>query len=173
MQRKLHILLLLIAVLTACVGAGPQRPSQRNGKRADEKSDKDLALISLNQRLAAEADKEILAYVQTQSDSYAQMESGAWLRYLSRNDEGETPHEDEEWTVQLVVRSLQDSLLIDSEQTYHIGRETLPVAVEILLRELHHDESVRLICPWYVGYGIYGNEYVNAYQNVIIDVMVK
>lgn len=174
-----HILLLLLVALgfsgmTSCHRVGAQRPSIRNGHRADEgKQTEALALLTLNQRLSAEADKEILAYVEAQEERYAQMQVGAWVHYLIRTDDETMPQDDEKWTMHMTIRDLDGKLLLDSEPTIRIGHEDLPVAVDAILREMHHGESVRIICPWYTAYGVQGTEQVGAYKNVIIDLQLK
>lgn len=172
----------VVALIMGCARTAPQKPSQRNGVRAEAAADTAaMALLTMNQRLADAADREVLRRVQQAQASgaeenalvYSQNEVGAWERWIVRSHEGECPKKDEEWTLHMVVSSLDGQMLLDSEATYRIGREEMPRAVEEAISEAHHGDEVEIICPWYTAYGAVGNEYIEAYQNVIITVYIR
>lgn len=166
-------MVIAMVMATSCTHTAPQRPSQRNGQRAHATDSTALALLQLNSRLADEADREIAQWVQQQGGHFAMNEVGAWVQRIDYHDEGPCPQKDEEWTIAIQVYDMQDSLLLDSEQSYRIQHDELPLAVEVAIQELHHGDKARLASPWYAAYGIHGNEHVGAYKNVIIDIELR
>lgn len=180
---KIVIVLAVVALVIGCRRTAPQRPSQRNGVRVETAADTAaLALLSASQRLADAADREVARYVRTRGEEagqtgetmlFAQSEVGSWERWIVRTDEGNTPQKNEEWTLRMVVTGLDGTMLLDSEATYRIGREELPRAVEEAVAEAHHGDELEIVCPWYTAYGAMGNEYIEAYQNVIIQLYIR
>ena len=133
-----------------------------------------MALLELNQQLAASADKLLTQKVQTLSQSYALYDSSVWMYIIDRGDEATaTPKEGEEWTVHMRVYNLDEQLLVDSEATYRIGKYELPQAVDGVMAELHHGAQARLYAPWYTAFGMQGTVQVPPYENVIIDIELR
>ena len=163
----------LTLLLAGCGHQAPQQPTQRKGKETPVDSAA-LALLELNQQLAATADKQIALYVQQQKEPYALYEANTWMTVIDRGDEmSATPVRDTEWTIRMRTLSLTGQLLMDSEASYIIGRQDLPRAVEMNIGELHHGAKARLVAPWYAAYGLQGTEHIPPYENVIIEIELK
>ena len=172
MKAKIGIIALTV-LLAACSQVAPQRPSQRKGESPKADSTQ-MALLEMNQQLAAAADKELTQFVQTQEGAYGLYDSNVWMKILSRGDESTLgPIEEEEWTVHMRVYDLSERLLVDSEGTYRIGKNELPQAVETVIYELHHGAQARLLAPWYIAFGMKGTAQVPPYENVIIEIEVR
>ena len=169
----LWVCLLLLA--GGCGGRGPQRPSQRSGTKPEADSSA-LALMEMNQRLAIAADEEVLRYVQGLEDAerFAQMPfSNAWVRVAEKGDEqSNSPQKDETWRLHIKTYSLQGQLLLDTEQEYRIGRNELPMCIEMNINEWHREARVIIVAPWYAAYGMMGTEEVPAYENVLLDITI-
>lgn len=174
-RRLTYIVIAVLSIaMSSCGHTKPQLPSQRNGERAKAAADSTLlALMSVNQRLAGAADRDVLHYVQSQADTYAQMECGTWIRRVVFHNEAPTPQTDEQWTLQLIVRDLTGKKLLDEISTQRIGHEETPTAVTEALHELHHGDSAVLVAPWYLAYGMHGKGSVPAYTNVIIELTIQ
>lgn len=72
------------------------------------------------------------------------------------------------------VSDLREHLICDIERTVITGKEEgIPTAVADALQEGLIRDSIVLACPWYVGFGPHGNEFVEAYENIIIKVYTK
>ena len=79
------LLLALILLLPACGKTKPQSPSNRRGETQQDTAA--MALVLMNQRLAEQADKEVLEYVRLQdAPQYALANAGYWTRRLMRTD---------------------------------------------------------------------------------------
>ena len=169
----LWICLLLSA--SGCGGRGPQRPSHRSGTRPKADSAA-LALMEMNQRMAIAADEEVLQYVQGREDAarFAQMPfSNAWVRVLEKGDEqGACPQKDETWRLHIKTYSLQGQLLLDTEQEYRIGRNELPMCIEMHINEWHRGAEVVIAAPWYSAHGMMGTGDVPAYENVLLEISI-
>lgn len=169
----LWICLLLSA--SGCGGRGPQRPSHRSGTRPKADSAA-LALMEMNQRMAIAADEEVLQYVQGREDAarFAQMPfSNAWVRVLEKGDEqGACPQKDETWRLHIKTYSLRGQLLLDTEQEYRIGRNELPMCIEMHINEWHRGAEVVIAAPWYSAHGMMGTEDVPAYENVLLEIRI-
>lgn len=158
-----------------CGGRGPQRPSQRSGTKPEADSAA-LALMEMNQRMAIAADEEVLRYVQGREDGerFAQMPfSNAWVRVQEKGDEQSAgPKKDETWRLHIKTYSLKGQLLLDTEQEYRIGRNELPMCIEMNISEWHRGARLVIVAPWYAAYGMMGTEDVPAYENVLLEISI-
>ena len=158
-----------------CGGRGPQRPSQRSGTKPEADSAA-LALMEMNQRMAIAADEEVLRYVQGREDGerFAQMPfSNAWVRIMERGDEQSAcPQKDETWRLHIKTYSLQGQLLLDTEQEYRIGRNELPMCIEMNISEWHRGARLVSVTAGYAAYGMMGTEDVPAYENVLLEISI-
>lgn len=173
-RRLTYIVIAVLSIaMSSCGRTKPQTPSQRNGERTGAKADTTLlALMNVNLRMAGAADKEVLRFIEAQTETYAQMDCGCWMRSVVRHEDTPTPETDEQWTLALKVRNLKGEMLLDEITTQRIGHEETPTAVTEALHELHHGDSVVLVSPWYTAYGIHGNKSVPGYSNVIIELSI-
>ena len=174
-KTLVHIIIAVMAVLLmACHRTAPQRPSQRLNGSAPEADSASLAILTLNQKLAMSADDQLLNLMQAQEEQYALYESNTWMTILDRGDETEpTPQLNEEWTIRMKIYTLEKELLVDTEQSYTIGKEELPEGVENKLGYLHRYGKARLLVPWYSAYGVTGTKEVEPYENLIIEIELK
>ena len=162
-----------LLLLTACGQTGPQRPSQRKSERPQADSAA-LALLELNQQLARAADKQLADFAQAQDEPYALYEADTWMTIIDRGDEtSAAPRANEEWTVHMQTYDLSGHMLLDSEGSYRIGRQELPLAVDANIGELHRGGKARLLAPWYAAYGLQGTAEIPPYENVIIEIELK
>ncbi len=179
MTQTIHILLslLLLVGITTCQRTRPQSPSQRNGIPATTTEQQAVIdLVELNQKMAAEADKALIRYVQNHPDgTYTQQRAGYWMHYVTHqyDNDGDGLEEGDKCMVHLVTRTLDRELLTDSEQEIILGHDELPTAVYLTIKQMHHGEQVELLCPWYCAYGANGNELVGAYQNIIYEIELR
>ena len=173
MRISLLISMFAVVVLSGCAGQAPQRPSQRMGE-APQPDSTTLAVMNLNQQLAISADKLLAQYVQSLDEQYALYDAGTWIHVIDRGEEdGLMPKYGEEWTIAMRTYNLEGKLLVDSEKFYVIGKQELPLAIEVNIREFHRGAQVRMIAPWYAAYGLKGTEEVPPYENVIIEIELK
>ena len=166
----------LLGLLTACNGhQGPQRPSRWMG-HSPEPDSAQLQLLEFNQRMAAEADAELLRYVEAQSESYALYKLGVWVHILEPGDSDREPYMyGQSCPLQMRVYALgkDQRLLSDRQGVFRLSGDQLPVAVMEIVPELSPGTHAELIAPWYSAYGVTGNDHVPPYQNVRIDLTIE
>ncbi len=174
MKRLVGYIICLI-LLTACGGRGPQGP-QRPANRDDRsRRDSDLvAMIQVNQRMAEEADREVIRYVQADTlHRYAQCNQGAWVARLTEMLENEQPKMGEPVQLHMLVYTLDGrDLLWDVEGEFTIGRGELPLGIEYALRELRRGEQGRILAPWHAAFGVDGADNIPPYSNVRIEITI-
>ena len=166
---------LICLILTACGGhQSPQRPSQWLGK-SPEPDSVQLRLMELNQQMAAEADKELLHYVQTHEEAYALYLGNVWVHIWESGNDELTPYNyGQSCPLHLRIYSMDGkTLLADMRRSFQLGSNDTPYGVTEVVRELYPGARARLLAPWYSAYGIQGNGYVEPYQNVIIDLTIE
>lgn len=166
--------LLISLLLMACNPTAPQRPSQRRNGSAPQADSASLALLGLNERLAATADSQLRILAQALPEEYALYDANTWITILDRGDENEPiPQPEQEWTIRMRLYSLDQELLLDTEQTYTIGKKELPEGIESNIGILHRGGKARCLVPWYAAYGVTGTKQVEPYENIIIDIELK
>lgn len=175
--NRIKIYLILLPcfglLFCSCGHQVPQRPSQRKGQEVQVDSTA-LALMELNQQLAMSADKQLAAFVKTQEETYAFYDANTWVTILNHGDENSAmPKSGEEWVIRMHTYDLEGNLLLDSEGTYCIGKQELPLAVEANIHEWHRGAKIRLVAPWYAAYGLKGTKEIPPYENIIIDLELK
>jgi len=138
-----------------------------------------MALMEVNRRMVARADQVLTRYADSlyRADGveFAQMNCGGWKSRRSAEAQeigryAPNPQIREKWTVRLVTRRLDGSLITDTEGTYSVRKYELPIAVEEAIEDMYSGEKAIVLAPWYCAYGLRGNEYVAGYENVIFEV---
>ena len=166
-EKSLSALLLaLILLLPACGKTKPQSPSNRRGETQQDTAA--MALVLMNQRLAEQADKEVLEYVRQQdAPQYALANAGYWTRRLMRTDNQQIDRQ-ATLDIRLLIYNLQGQMLIDSRETVSIPEGNLIFPVVETLWSMNYGESAELVIPWYAAFGAAGNSFVPPYTNVKI-----
>ena len=138
-----------------------------------------MSLLSLNQRMADEADKAVLATLKDgrfgDMSLWAQLECGAWQMRMPAIDvvDTVTPRKNERWGMTIEVRGLDSVLIVQQQGEWNIMTGELPEAVEEGITAMHHGQSTSLLAPWYAAYGAYGNADVPPYENVLMIVTLE
>ena len=179
--------IVLVLALTACAPQAPQRPSQRSGQQPEPDS-MTLAMVELHQRLADAADVELNNYIRNHPGQWFAQEDGSWYSPSPSGDSRSYSAAVAQrsgliFHLRLVTRDLEGNLLSDVQGEYELGKCQLPSSVESTLNSQLLNEAASLhstlstlnyivLAPWYVAYGSQGNEFINGYQNVIIEVYI-
>ena len=173
MSGKTWFIVIAGLLIVGCARQAPQRPSQRMGE-APQVDSVQLALLELNRQMTVAADQQLAQLAQAQDEPYALYEGNVWMTILDRGNEEEgTPAPNEEWRVAMRIYDLNGRLLIDSDGSYRIGKQELPLGVEANIDELHRGGKARMFVPWYTAYGVTGTDAIPPYENVIIEIELK
>lgn len=157
-------------LLSACQPTPPQIPSYRSstGRTHSSVDSALLGMLELNDRLRDEADRQ-LALLATAD--MAQEEEGYWIKGKHDIDTG--LKDQERITLCMSIYDLDSTLLDDIEQDFVVGNTTTLPAISSALPMLHVGDSVTLLVPWYLGYGVTGNTHVPGYTNVRIEMTIQ
>jgi len=164
-------LIVIAAVMLSCSQTGPQRPSQRMGESPKADSAQ-IALMEMNQRLAAAADETLMHTVQAQEEDYALYERGTWV-HIADNGDAAQGSPQEECTVHMRVYGLNGTLYSDELISARIGKYELPQAIDANISNWNHGAKIRMYAPWYAAYGMQGTTRIPGYENVIIELEIK
>jgi len=179
--KKSCYILLLLFLLCGCHRTAPQGPSKRSGMK--QKADTTLlSLMEINQRLAEQADIELMALVDSlqkaDGSEFAQLSTGGWKKRRDPQAReaaqyADFPKPPEHWLVRIRAYSLQGDLLKDVEGVYTIKHFDMPIAVEEAVDEMCEGETATIYAPWYTAYGVKGDKTVKPYTNVRFEVTLK
>ena len=132
--------------------------------------------------MACEADRILLEMAdslqRTTGIAYAQLYCGGWASKRSAEDRNkylydDTPQFNEKWNIHIRTYRLDRTFVSDTEATYTIKKYDLPIAVEEAIEDRCAGETITVLAPWYVAYGIHGNDNIAGYENVIFEVTLK
>ncbi len=172
----------LALALISCHRTQPQSPTRRSGQTAVKVDTTVLTLLEINQRMAAQADNELLALVDSlqkkDSISFAQLRCGAWRKQRDEQTKqlatyAQSPKPNENWLVTWKVYSLQGEFLQDAEGVYTIKHFDMPLAIEEAVDDMVEGETTTLYAPWYSAFGQQGTSNIKPYTNVRLDVTLK
>ena len=172
-MRRLGLYIVCLLALVSCgTDPGPQRPANREGTT---QRDSDLmAMLEVNQRMASEADREVISYVQADTvHRYAQCHLGAWVTHVTRLPESEPPKMGEVVQVKMLIKTLSGELLRDVEGEYTLGKGELPLGIEYAIRELNRGEEGLILAPWHAAFGVDGEDNIGPYTNVRIEITIQ
>ncbi len=152
-------------MLMACGKTQPQRPTFKNRPQAADSTV--VALVEVNQRMAADADSRLARYA---TEDYALQEEGYWVSGLHDIETGFS--DSTQVCVRMQVYDTEGNLYEDRHETFCVGKTGDMRVLDPVLRQLHRGDSVSILAPWYMAYGSLGSQVVPPYTNVRIELRV-
>ena len=156
----------ICSMLMACGKTQPQRPTFKNRPQAADSTV--VALVEVNQRMAADADSRLARYA---TEDYALQEEGYWVSGLHDIETGFS--DSTQVCVRMQVYDTEGNLYEDRHETFCVGKTGDMRVLDPVLRQLHSGDSVSILAPWYMAYGSLGSQVVPPYTNVRIELRVK
>ncbi len=156
----------ICSMLMACGKTQPQRPTFKNRPQAADSTV--VALVEVNQRMAADADSRLARYA---TEDYALQEDGYWVSGLHDIETGFS--DSTQVCVRMQVYDTEGNLYEDRHETFCVGKTGDMRVLDPVLRQLHRGDSVSILAPWYMAYGSLGSQVVPPYTNVRIELRVK
>ncbi len=156
----------ICSMLMACGKTQPQRPTFKNRPQAADSTV--VALVEVNQRMAADADSRLARYA---TEDYALQEEGYWVSGLHDIETGFS--DSTQVCVRMQVYDTEGNLYEDRHETFCVGKTGDMRVLDPVLRQLHRGDSVSILAPWYMAYGSLGSQVVPPYTNVRIELRVK
>ncbi|MBQ9426219.1 MAG: hypothetical protein IJU36_01130 [Paludibacteraceae bacterium] len=159
------VFMAICSMLMACGKTQPQRPTFKNRPQAADSTV--VALVEVNQRMAADADSRLARYA---TEDYALQEEGYWVSGLHDIETGFS--DSTQVCVRMQVYDTEGNLYEDRHETFCVGKTGDMRVLDPVLRQLHRGDSVSILAPWYMAYGSLGSQVVPPYTNVRIELRV-
>jgi len=153
-------------MLISCKKQTPQLPSNKA-----EVIDQDVVeLLEINQRLTLKEDSILKKHAEGADENFKKQGIGFWYK-IDRPAEGPYLKDQEACNFSCKMMSLDGKVLEQKDKRAVIGKKQLVVGLEEGLKLLHKGESATFVIPWYLAYGMKGNEpLVPPYTSLIYEV---
>jgi hypothetical protein len=164
---KKIILLFTIYLAIACTRQTPQLPANK----AIESDSVGIAIQTSNQRLITGEDSIIASYVSTRTEKFQKTSSGLWI-YSEKTAKTTKLKNGDNCKIKYRIYSFTDSLLDQKTEFIIIGKKQVVNGIEEAILLMNNSDSAILIMPWYLGYGMKGNENVPPYTSVVVNLEI-
>lgn len=164
-KNYIIILICLLGSFASCVKQQPQLPANKGNV-----ADKNIAeLLEINQNLAVKEDSVLKAYVQHDS-AFKKNELGFWYKISNSNNNALIKDKANcIFTCKLML--LNGKVLQVDEKNIIIGKKQVVMGLEEGMKLMHKGESATFVIPWYLGYGMKGDEpLVPPYTSLIYQI---
>lgn len=169
MKKTLRIVLcILMLVFLGCRKPAPQLPSNK-GSEIDSTS---FSLLALNRELAVKEDSVLKDFAEKNDTKLVKNELGFWYK-IEKTAHGEYLKETNHCSFRYKMLLLDGTLIEEKEMQAVIGKKELIVGLEEGLKLLRKGEYATFIIPWYLAYGMKGNDaLVPPYTSLVYEVEV-
>lgn len=159
--------LVLFSGLTACKRQAPQLPSNKNIAVDTAVA----SLLTINQDLIHKEDSLLEIYVKSKNETFKRSEIGFWYK---KNDSGNGNGIKNKAACNFTYKlSFLDGKVIENgRKSVIIGKKQLVTGLEEGLKLLHKGDIATFIIPWYLGYGMKGNEHIPPYTSLRYEVRI-
>jgi FKBP-type peptidyl-prolyl cis-trans isomerase len=167
--KKAITFFLLCFLLLSCTKQQPQLPSNK-GVEIDKRA---VSLLTINQNLAKKEDG-ILKTIALQKDkAFKKSEIGFWYK-IERIGKGSKINDSTVCKFSCRLMSLKGKLLQQDEKQIVIGKKQIVAGLEEGLKLMNKGDSATIIIPWYLAYGMKGEEpLIPPYTSLIYIVKIS
>ena len=161
---KLLVLLLCIGI-SSCVKQAPQLPSNKG----NEPDNTEASLVKINKKLASREDIVVKKLADSQG-SFKKNELGFWYK-IYNSGHGIAVKDSSICKVFSKLMLLNGKIVEEASNEFVIGKKQTIVGLEEGLKLMHRGDSATFIIPWYLAYGMKGNEpLVPPYTSIIYKI---
>ncbi len=148
--------------LSSCTKPSPQLPSNKtaNGNTATQ------SMLEMNKVLATREDSIIQAMVDNQSIAYIKSKSGIWYSVIHATN-SDSLKNDSIVSFSYKMYDLKGAELLSEKKTVRFGKKEIPTGLEDGLRLMRKGETLQLIVPWYLAYGMKGEDNIPPYTSLM------
>lgn len=163
------VALLAFCLLTAsCNRQAPQLPSNK-GNATDKSA---ASLLVINQNLAKKEDLLLKNFALQKDKAFKRSETGFWYK-MDQPGNGIKLKDSVACTFSCKLLSLQGKLLQMEVKHIIIGKKQDVVGLEEGLKLMNKGGSATFIVPWYLAYGMKGNEpLIPPYTSIMYTIKV-
>lgn len=129
-------------------------------------------MLTLNRELALKEDSMLQDFAGNNEVELKKTEFGFWYN-IENEYKGEHLKEKDNCRIRYKMRLLDGTLLEENEIEFTIGKKEIIVGLEEGLKLLRKGESATFVIPWYLAYGMKGNDVlVPPYTSLVYEVEV-
>lgn len=167
MSSNKIIIFLVFCSFLSCIKPSPQLPSNK-GNVDDENAS---TLLSINQRLALKEDS-ILELLAQQDKAYKRSDLGFWYK-VDQITQAKSIKDKDTCRFAYKLMLLDGKVVEKAEKQIVIGQKQIVVGLEEAIKLLHKGENATVIIPWYLAFGMNGNDkLVPPYTSIIYQIQL-
>ena len=167
MKQKIFFITSIIILLLSCVKPQPQFPSNK-GNIIDSTK---MNLTKMNEVLAQKEDSLIQILIKKQSVPFTKQTNGLWY-HKEIETNLDALKNDSAISFQYKCYTLTGELVKSGKSQIRFGKKETTVGLEEGLKLMKKGEKMQLIVPWYLAYGMKGEDNIPPYTSLIYEVSV-
>ncbi|HPT42496.1 MAG TPA: FKBP-type peptidyl-prolyl cis-trans isomerase [Paludibacteraceae bacterium] len=156
------LLIVAITGISSCRKQAPQLPSNKV-LAADTTGN---SLLEMNKILALREDSIIQAMIARNDMHFSKSKSGIWYNVL-HTTQSDSLKNDSIISYSFTTYNLAGEEINSGTRTIRPGKKEIPTGLEEGLLLMRKGETMQLIVPWYLGYGMNGNEEIPPYTSLM------
>ena len=155
-------------LLNSCKKPSPQLPSNK-GITTDNSS---VNLQNINKVLAAKEDSALEVFVSKKHKTFKKNEIGFWYK-IDKSGNGTEIKDSETCRFKYKLELLNGKVIQEDEKQITIRKRQVIIGLEEAIKILKRGDKATLIIPWYLAYGMTGNEpLVPPYTSLIYEINI-
>ena len=161
-------LLFVFVLLLSCNRQKPQLPANK-GNVTDSSA---VSLLTINQNLAKKEDVYLQKFALQQDKTFKRNELGFWYK-INHSGSGSGIKDSTVCKISFSLSTLNGKELQKEIKQVAIGKKQVVTGLEEGLKLMNKGDSAIFIIPWYLAYGMKGNEpLIPPYTSVIYKIKV-
>jgi len=158
--------LVFCILLISCNKQAPQLPSNK-GEVVDSNV---VALLEINKELTNKEDSILKHFVEITNKDFKKQDIGFWY-LIEQPTDGSLLKDQELCKFSSKIISLDGKVLEEEVKQAVIGKKQLVTGLEEGLKLLRKGEKATFIIPWYLAYGMKGNEpLIPPYTSLVCEI---
>ncbi len=162
---KLFLLCLFCLIITSCKKQSPQLPSNK-GIEIDKN---EKSLLKINHQLTIKEDALLKKYVE-RNGTFKKNDLGFWYKII-QSGTGSGIRDSSVCKISSKLRLLNGKILKSELNQFVMGKKQLVVGLEEGIKLMHKGDSAIFVIPWYLGFGMKGEEpLIPPYTSIIYEI---
>jgi len=168
--KYLFITLIISILYVSCSRPKPQLPSNKN----DASDSVSLALTQIHNSLIEKEDSILAIYVAQKYPTFTKTATGFWYYSNCNTDKKTTLKTNDKCSFSIKIFNLDGVLLLNENQTIHIGQKETLVGIEEILKLTTKGCNSKAVIPWYLAYGNKGKQpEIPPYTSIYVEISVS
>ena len=168
-MKRIGLLLIIVSCFgfVSCVKQAPQLPSNK----VIERNTDNEAFLKININLAKKEDSSIKLLAERMG-SFKKNSNGFWYK-IFHTGKGEMIKDSVQCSINFQIFKLDNKLIKTGVQRIIIGKKQEIIGLEEGLKMMHKGDSAIFIIPWYLAYGMTGNDMIPPYTSLIYRIKLR